>query len=60
MALDERLLPGSAFAGETLEKNLERILAIIDALDALPAVTAEDNGKILKVVNGAWAAASAE
>lgn len=30
-----------------------------NADDVLPAVTAADNGKILKVVNGAWTAAEA-
>lgn len=27
------------------------------ALGTLPAVTASDNGKVMRVVNGAWAAA---
>lgn len=29
----------------------------IDAIDGLPAVTSSDNGKVLRVVNGAWSAA---
>jgi len=33
---------------------------VISALNALPAVTTEDNGKILKVVNGEWAVVSVE
>lgn len=28
----------------------------IDAIDGLPAVTSSDNGKVLRVVNGAWSA----
>lgn len=27
-------------------------------IDAIPAVTSSDNGKVLMVVNGAWAAGS--
>lgn len=30
----------------------------IDGIEGLPAVTASDNGKVLTVVNGAWAAAT--
>lgn len=33
-------------------------LAMTDDIEHLPAVTASDNGKVLMVVNGAWAAAS--
>ena len=32
---------------------------IVDFPEGLPAVTADDNGKILKVVDGAWAVANA-
>jgi len=41
--------------------NLEKIadkLNNMNALGELPVVTADDNGKVLKVVNGAWAAAA--
>lgn len=43
---------------------MDRIQMALDAMAArdvdanLPAVTASDNGKILKVVTGAWAAAA--
>ena len=31
---------------------------ITDDYNGLPSVTSSDNGKVLRVVNGAWAAAS--
>lgn len=34
------------------------IAEAIAAIRQLPAVTASDNGKVLRVVNGAWAAAT--
>lgn len=41
-------------ASETKTYSSSKINSLIPA-DELPAVTAEDNGKILAVVNGAWA-----
>ena len=38
-------------------KNIDAI-SFDDALKVLPSVTASDNGKFLRVVNGSWAAAT--
>lgn len=43
-----------------IAENFKRILAVIGGIDGLPSVDAEDNGKVLTVVEGEWAAASAE
>ena len=42
-------------ASETKTYSSSKIASLIPA-DELPAVTSEDNGKLLGVVNGAWAA----
>ena len=40
--------------GKALVANYAAKKWVATKLDTLPAVTAEDNGKVLKVVNGAW------
>lgn len=41
-----------------ITENLNRILTAINGIQGLlPAVNADDNGKVLMVVDGAWAAA---
>jgi CobQ-like glutamine amidotransferase family enzyme len=47
---------GFAGGGEQLRQSLAENFEKIDAR-ALPAVTAADNGKVLMVVDGAWAVA---
>ncbi len=49
--IDSRLL--DADCPEKIEENFNRTLELIDE-NALPAVTAEDNGKVLGVADGAW------
>jgi hypothetical protein len=50
----------STFDGMTTAEAIEFIANNYEtATTALPAVTASDNGKILKVVDGKWAVASA-
>lgn len=44
-------------AGSTMTSSYSSGTITLDVKTALPAVTAADNGKILKVVNGAWAVA---
>lgn len=39
-------------------KTIAEALNEAEISSGLPAVTADDNGKILKVVDGAWAAVS--
>ena len=45
---------------DMLRYSLGRIAAHLsgEGYSSLPAVTEDDNGKVLKVVNGAWTAAS--
>lgn len=40
------------------DSDSTKVSEAIDALDTLPAVTAADNGKVLTVVDGAWAVAA--
>lgn len=42
-------------ATQTQYPSAKAVYDAIDGITGLPAVTAADNGKILKVVNGAWA-----
>lgn len=48
------------FTATTNPEAIDLIASVISTAVApeLPAVTSEDNGDILKVVNGAWAKAS--
>ena len=46
-------------AGSTMTSSYSSGALTLNVKTALPAVTASDNGKILKVVNGAWAVAEA-
>lgn len=50
----------STFDGMTTAEAIEFIATNYEAPTELPAVTASDNGKILKVVDGKWAAASVQ
>lgn len=46
-------------AGSTMTSSYSSGALTLNVKNALPAVTASDNGKILKVVNGAWAVVDA-
>ena len=48
-------LGGDADDVADLTRNCEVINAIAEIVVPLPAVTAEDNGSVLKVVSGEWA-----
>lgn len=58
-------LGGDSADAAVLETEAELIYAVAEAVDellaggTLPEVSADDNGKLLKVVDGKWAAASA-
>ena len=58
-------LGGESADAAVLETEAELIYAVAEAVDellaggTLPEVSADDNGKLLKVVDGEWAAASA-
>lgn len=58
-------LGGDSADVAVLETEAELIYAVAEAVDellaggTLPEVSADDNGKLLKVVDGEWAAASA-
>ena len=58
-------LGGDPADAAVLETKAELIYAVAEAADellaggTLPEVSADDNGKLLKVVDGEWAAASA-
>ena len=58
-------LGGESADAAVLETEAELLYAIAEAVDeclaggTLPEVSADDNGKLLKVVDGEWAAASA-
>lgn len=58
-------LGGNSADAAVLETEAELIYAVAEAVDellaggTLPEVSADDNGKLLKVVDGEWAAASA-
>ena len=41
----------------TIAEMISKIATVVGSTVGLPAVTSEDNGKILKVVDGAWALA---
>lgn len=46
-------------AGSTMTSSYSSGALTLNVKNALPAVTASDNGKVLKVVDGAWAVADA-
>jgi hypothetical protein len=58
-------LGGESADAAVLGTEAELIYAVAEAVDellaggTLPEVSADDNGKLLKVVDGEWAAASA-
>lgn len=47
---------GKTVTGKTIAEVLENGATATGAVNGLPTVTAADNGKILAVVDGAWAA----
>ena len=53
---DTALQQHQSLAGYATESYVQQQIAAIP--DELPAVTASDNGKFLRVVSGAWAAAT--
>lgn len=59
-AVQNALIPAGGSSGQVLAKTSGSDYAVgwTNQSGGLPAVTASDNGKILQVVNGAWAAAS--
>lgn len=59
-AVQNALIPAGGTTGQVLAKTSGSDYAVgwTNQSGGLPAVTASDNGKILQVVNGAWAAAS--
>ena len=46
------------FSLESDPKTIAEALDEAESISGLPAVTADDNGKILKVVDGVWTAAT--
>lgn len=57
LELDTGLVGGGEQMRQALAKNFEKIDDAVAAAAGLPAVTAADNGKVLMVVDGAWAVA---
>ena len=59
-AVQNALIPAGGSSGQVLAKTSGSDYAVgwVNQSGGLPAVTSSDNGKILQVVNGAWAAAS--
>lgn len=51
---------GAAVSNYTLSSDVILAIAEKAGTKELPKVTASDNGKVLKVVNGAWAAGTDE
>lgn len=55
-SVTQTLTSGTEIATVTIDGTSTKLYA--PAGGGLPAVTSADNGKVLQVVNGAWAAAS--
>lgn len=51
-----RNVHGKAVAGKTIAETIKNGVDATGAITGTPAVTAEDNGKILKVSDGEWVA----
>ena len=51
---DEPIVAGTPLNAETFNALTETLLAIAQSTNVLPTVTVEDNGKFLRVVDGAW------
>lgn len=59
LTTDIHSIPSGGTSGQVLKKSSATDYAVEwGAIDALPSVTSSDNGKVLTVVSGAWAAAS--
>ena len=49
---------GKTVSGRTISEVVKNGTDAVGAVNGTPAVTAGDNGKVLKVVGGAWSAAA--
>lgn len=56
-APSSKLVQGVENAGKVLKVNNDGVVEPADEASGLPEVTTQDNGKVLKVVNGEWDAA---
>ena len=59
VSFDKITLDDTAGTGDTAKVwSADKVKSEIDSIISLPAVTSSDNGKILRVVDGAWAKAT--
>lgn len=57
-SVTQTLTSGTEIATVTIDGTATKLYAPSGGSSELPAVTSSDNGKVLMVVDGAWAAAS--